>query len=277
MSARVRWQARANQPPTRTLRPLLLGGLAPPAVTTFSLLNGVEGTNATTLTGGSGGNTTTDGDYFDAINTSGTAPDGLTFDTGVFHGGASSAKFDSTNTGNEYVEWSTQMPDNTSGTFFARCYLYIGAYPTGSNSKLIRLLDSTATEAANVTLNTTGTLRTIDSVANQGGLTTTLSLNTWYRVECSFPLSASGTLLLRLFYGANLEGTTPDEETNNTSADTQTATGDFASVRFGNTGIGAVTYMDDFGASNITWLGPRAPATSYAPVDPFMMAGFFGG
>jgi hypothetical protein len=239
-----------------------------------TLNNGVEGSNATALTQGSGGNTTTDGNYFDIINKGGSGDD-ITFDTAIEHRGNSSAKSISTATGGEYMGWTTQWTDQAANKIWVRAYIYITTLPSTA-ARIIRIYDAATAEMAYVRLGTSGKLGINDSASQLAETTGSLGTGAWHRVEAEFTIGVAGTCKLRWFTGANLEGTTADEEVtlNNANTIVTIPTGRMtAEIRYGSSTAGTVAYWDDMGVTNVGWLGPRFDAILAHTADAVIVAG----
>jgi len=225
-----------------------------------TLNNHFDGTDATVLTAGSGGNTVAGGDYFDTVNGSG-AGDTIEFDTARYHSSPSSALLVSTTTGNEYVEWTTQLSDTTD-TVYVRAYIYVATGVASSADKFIRLFDSNGTEVAFMGFDVNPRLRIGDSVTFAEASSGTFTTGAWYRLEMAVPIGNSVTINARLFTGANLDGTSADHAWAQTTADTSVLAGNIASIRFGNSIAGPTISLDDVAFSTSDWLGPYVTATT---------------
>lgn len=226
------------------------------------LRNGFEGSNGTSLTAGSGGNTVDGGDYFDTVNFSGAAPDNVTFSTTQKHNGSTSGKFDSTNTGLEYVEWTTQWP-TTSSTCYGRAYVY--PVSQGSTNKFFKFIDSSSNEIACMSMSASGRFQIHDLTTFQQGAVQ--GTGAWYRVEFEVPIGNSVTITAKIFKGANLDGITADETITMAGADTQAIPADNDRIRIGNNTNGTIWYFDDVGASDVNWLGPTMSVASWLSED----------
>lgn len=219
-----------------------------------TLENGMEGTDGTVVTTGNSGS---DGDAFDSVVGTGAAPDTIEYDTATKHGGSSSILANSTNTGNEYVEWDASWPTETTEVW-VRAYVYITTSTSGAANQVIRLQDSAGTTVA---------VFRLDAARNPGigGLVTTtepsgppvMPLNEWMRFEMHVPIGNSVTITGRVFLGSNVDGTTPDYEWTQSSSDTDNGNSNIDRVRFGNSTATPVIQLDDVGITNNTWMGPR--------------------
>ena len=225
-----------------------------------TLENHFDGTDGTVLTAGSGGNTVAGGNYFDVVNGTGTAPDTIEFDTSRFHSSPSSVLMNSTNTGNEYLEWTSQLTDLTT-TLYVRAYIYVVTGIASSADKFIRIYDSTPTEVAFMGFDATPRLRVGDSAGTftEAGVGT-FATGAWYRVEMAIPVGNSVTITGRIFAGANLDGVTADTEWTQAASDTVLTPGNIAAVRFGNSIAVPVVQMDDVAVSTAGWIGPYVVA-----------------
>jgi len=194
------------------------------------------------------------------VNGTGTAPDTIEFDTSRFHSSPSSVLMNSTNTGNEYLEWTSQLTDLTT-TLYVRAYIYVVTGIASSADKFIRIYDSTPTEVAFMGFDATPRLRVGDSAGTftEAGVGT-FATGAWYRVEMAIPVGNSVTITGRIFAGANLDGVTADTEWTQAASDTVLTPGNIAAVRFGNSIAVPVVQMDDVAVSTAGWIGPYVVA-----------------
>lgn len=105
-------------------------------------------------------------------------------------------------------------------------------------------------------------VRNASATLTNGTTTKSFVANEKFRWELLYNLSTTAaTATLRLFYGANLHGTTPDETLDATGV-TTTATADQAD--FGNiSGVpSAGSYWDEIKGSTLGWIGPPAQPTA---------------
>jgi hypothetical protein len=125
-----------------------------------------------------------------------------------------------------------------------------------------------STAAFDVRVTTGGNLNIRIPSTSRHTSTTTLTDNTWYRLEIHAVGvdAATDTTAVdaRLFYGANLEGSTPDESFGDSTAyDTAGTAGTFGRISFGvvvsNT---AAMNVDSVGYSDVAWLGSVVPAAT---------------
>lgn len=244
-----------------------------------ALANNLEGgsANETAMTQGSGGNTGgASGDYFDVLNGgSGAAPTGdrKVFSTAHAAHGSYSMLMYSGASGGEYAAWTTQVGTITSGTLYIRAYFWLDTAAPSAANKMIRVMDSGGVEAAFFRCDAAPNPGIGDSAGTFTEPSGPVVLNTgqWYRVELKIPHGDVVTITGRLFYGANLDGTTADVEWTQASSDTKTTTGNFAEVRFGNSLAGTVTYYDDVAISTVDWIGPVASSSNISASDTFTM------
>lgn len=238
-----------------------------PSITEFTLYNSADGgSDEVTVTTSD----VTSGDAWSAVNNnSGTGE--VKWDTAKSHSGANSIRFTGGTTGGAFVRWDRTVGGQVS---YSRGYLW---WPTlAANNTICQPMNS-GSGCASIRANfTSNKLEILDSTVT--GPTASLkvfSANEQVRIETRvFHDTAAGTIDCRLFYGANLDGTTPDETLTQTGKNTQAACDGF---RWGsiNTG-GATLWWDDFGFSNLNWLGPVVVGGSTDMLDPFGMSGFFG-
>lgn len=137
--------------------------------------------------------------------------------------------------------------------FYSRMYFRLAAYPTGQSLYLMHIRDSGAVESSNVKVSTAGKISLSNlnnAVATTAGA---LPLNQWIRAEV-FWNRAAGTQTLQLYYGANVEGTTPDDTLTGAAGGSSTA----VDVGFGAVYAPKTGYhvdIDDTAVSAAGWLG----------------------
>jgi hypothetical protein len=211
------------------------------------------GTDETQLTGGSGGNTVSGGDYFDTIggNTGTTPNDRVVYSSAQKAHGTYSVLIDSDTSGGEYVEWSTQWPNETTQVD-VRFYFRVTTFPASAANKICRMFDNLGNEAAFFRVDTAPNPGIGDSAGTftEPSGPVVLTANTWYRCEMHVPIGNSVTITCDLYAGGNMDGTTPDYSWSQAASDTLAAGGDIASIRFGNSVAGTNIYVDDVGIRN---------------------------
>jgi hypothetical protein len=226
------------------------------------LTNSAEGgTNGTTLTGGSGGNTGgASGDYFDSVTT--VASGTLAFDNAESdpHGSLSIKVATGATAGQSMVAWSTQMGSQT--TVWFRIYLYYSALPT-VQSRIFSAIQTASLCSGLYLQASTGKLWSGNSSGGQIFiLTNAIPTGKWFRIEGFVTGSATvGQTELKLF--ANADDTSPLET--KTSAATQATTGPPNLYQFGATNsIASVPahWLDDLGLSNTGYIGPAGASTA---------------
>ena len=222
-----------------------------------------HGTNGTTLTGGSGGNTAGTGDSFldsVTIGTGGTLAFSSAF---AAHGLLSAKAATGATAAGTYMTWSTSLGSVT--TLYGRIYLNLSAAPAATDA-IIQFRDGAGGWAGGIQLTTGLQLAVQDTVfTTLNTLTTVLATGTWYRVEWKLAASgaSAGQVTVSLYAGDN---TVPAETWTSPGTATigGTATG---SVLFGWTGAHAsqpAAYLDDLGLSTAGYLGPAAGAPGAA-------------
>ena len=97
-----------------------------------------------------------------------------------------------------------------------RFYIRPGTLPP-SNTSIFILDNASATTLAGLQLSTTGRLRIRNGVTLTATSTTTIAQNQWTRIEWSYN-GVAGQQSVRIFTGANLEGTVADEQITNQGA-----------------------------------------------------------
>jgi hypothetical protein len=191
--------------------------------------------------GSNGANITTANTGFDAV--SGTPP---VFDTTAYQG-SFAAKFSSSST-------TITVRRTYSGGLVSTMYhlFYVRQLANPSAAMVVAQQRASGTNRHQVRILATGELQLRNGTTAVAQTTLQLAANTWYRVEWKI---VTGTeQRLRVFTGANIEGTTPDEEI---SGAANQGTGD-------NTLFGLITaatwtgWIDMVRADPTNWLGPIA-------------------
>lgn len=143
-------------------------------------------------------------------------------------------------------------------TPYRQDYYKIGALPTGSACILTRaFIGVGVTNAASYQLTTAGKFQNLDAGSASGSASShTFAAGDVVRV--AWKIEPGGATTLRMFWGANLEGTTPDE----TVTGTCTATGLIQQYRDGAiTSTTVDYYRDDVDVSDSDWPAPRTSGT----------------
>jgi hypothetical protein len=185
--------------------------------------------------------------------------------------------------------------NKSSGTAYTRFYFRTDTPTPGSDTVIAGTASSGGTSAWTITLLTTGALRLTNSpTAGTADTTTTLSADTWYRIEVRHLIhNSAGELELRLFTG---DETSALETESFTGVDTSPGAGTGISEwSFGKATAVAGTHSyddiainDDSGAFQTSWCGPgkiyllkpdgdvtnewedeTAGASTYANIDDF--------
>lgn len=151
--------------------------------------------------------------------------------------------------------------------FYSRMYFRLNAYPSGQSLYLMHIRDTGGVEMSNVKVSTAGKI----SISNLNNAVATtagaLPLNQWIRAEV-FWNRAAGTQTLRLYYGANVEGNTPDDTLSGAAGGSSTASDiGFGAVYAPKTGY--YVDMDDTAVSATAWLGSAVvvPGSSIPPIS----------
>jgi hypothetical protein len=225
------------------------------------LFNTFEGgTDGTTITtSNSGGDS---GTAFTFVNAVGTRR----FNAANARHGSMGVELDAPAGEVPYLMWrSTAWPGST--TAWVRMYFKLTDV-TGTNFTIMqfRRADGTAI-GTDVRVTTASKITLRPNISTQYTSSTTLSTNTWYRLEIQLDSNSStGHIQARLFYGANLEGATPDESFGSATDNWNTGDGTVGGWSFGlvsNPGTNTM-FMDSVGISDVGWIGSADPAT---PLD----------
>lgn len=187
----------------------------------FRLVNTFEGDTAGAVLPSAGqenGSGQRSGNAFDRIG----GGAGVIADNTQFMHGALSGKLNlGSNSGG--VGWMQQSIVSGPTTAYLRLYFRIETLP-GSAARWLVFADSGAVNAlATVILRTDGKLDLADSTFTpRATSTTTLTTGQWYRIEVKLVSNVTtGSLDVRLFTGANVEGVTADETVSFSGQNTQ--------------------------------------------------------
>lgn len=116
-----------------------------------------------------------------------------------------------------------------------------------------------ATTRARLKLNIAGTFTIQNGVTAVGTSTTVLSADTWCRLEWELN-GGAGTQTLRIFVGANVEGTTPDETVGPFTFNAGTFDRQMDGMVVAPTAAKTI-YIDNVAGDDATWLGPVGGTT----------------
>lgn len=227
---------------------------APTVSTALIRLNTFNGGSdgATITTANSGG---TSGDAFDVVTN---AP---VFATAAARHGSLGMRAALSGTTQADVRWSTSFGSQSS--FATRDYFKIDATPTAV-TRLFETYNTAGTVPLwGVGVNTAGKLvvRNIGTgTTAPGGLSSaTITLNTWHRYEIT-SATWNGTdwsIVVALFLGTNVEGTSADETLTTTGGLTLGAVGHYC---FGAHAPSAITFTADHDSIGVTNGAPFGPA-----------------
>jgi hypothetical protein len=208
------------------------------------------GSNGTTLTQGSGGNTGgSSGDFLDSVSVGTGAT--VAFSTAqAAHGSVSMNTVTTGTSALAYAGWTLA----SVASDFSRAYCRFATLP--SAQQLFMRYLSSGSQSVRVNVTTAGLIE-IRNAANTvvGTTTSAISANSWFRVELSVTFSATvGAVTLRLYLTPD-STTISDSLTLSSLALTATA----SELRFG---IGAAMantsseFFDDIATEGATWHGP---------------------
>jgi len=215
------------------------------------------GSDTTTITTGNSGGSS--GTAFDAV---GAPVSGSTLafsTTHAVHGSLSAKIGTGTTADTPYVSWTSNV---AALTVYFRIYLWFDANP-GSNTNILRALNSSDQTMASLRVNTTGKLQMLNSANSAAGSASTnaVPLGQWFRIEWKvFSDASAGTLDTRLYNTADSLSIT--ETVSATSVNTRG--GNNSRYRYGIinsiSSIGPF-WFDDIGVSDSDWMGPSVVAT----------------
>lgn len=208
------------------------------------------GSNGTTLTQGSGGNTGgTSGDFLDNVSVGTGAT--VAFSTAQAAHGTVSMNAVTTGTSSlAYAGWTLA----SVASDFSRTYCRFASLP--SAQQLFMRYLSSGSQSVRVNVTTTGTIEVRNAANTVVGTTTSaISANSWFRVELSVTFSATvGAVTLRLYL-------TPDSTTisDSLTLSSLALTASASELRFGVGAAMANTssmFFDDIATEGATWHGP---------------------
>src|SRR6266568_693984 len=225
----------------------------------LTLLNNFEeGSNGTTLIGGSGGNTAgTNENYLDSVNI-GTGNTLIFDNTHVAHGTLACKVATGSGGGAAYCSWIASLGTQTVQTWF-ETYLYFPANPVAGLQCVVYVPGSGT--SFNVRVTTGGLIQLYNSTTLLLSFTNAVALNQWVRIEgYCVPNTSTGSVSCSLYNSA--DSTTATETHTISSLNTGSS---ITAVRFGqynNIAINGPFWIDNIGVSTVGALGPAS--TSFA-------------
>lgn len=158
--------------------------------------------------------------------------------------------------GGNYIGWTTAF--GTLTDHYGRMYLYY--QNDWGSSGFVAFLSGTATRAAGF-IRTSGLIELRDDSNLQKAITTiSLTANAWNRIEWHLVANGTtGSFEMKIFVGANVDGTTPDETISATGLNTGINTDE---VQFGILNGAVVTaWLDNLVAAATAYPGPYVSVT----------------
>ena len=218
------------------------------------------GSNGTVITAANSG--ATSGDAFDNVYAGGTGS--AEYDTDITINDSVSALLNVSSGAYRQLAWIASMP--STGEVWTRMYFRVDDPTPAANTIIQQYRESdTTTIGCDVRINTGGTITLRAPSTARYTSTTVLSADTVYRLEVHVVSSATvGHIEARLFYGANLEGTTPDESFGSPTANWDTGNGTVGGFVFGVCTNPTQTWnltIDDVAISDASWIGPSGSVT----------------
>lgn len=219
------------------------------------------GTSGNSLAGslnlGYGNLGTADGMLFDSVTIG--ASQAITYDTAVAHSGTQSCKIVTGGTTNCFGQWaSSGLLTSPATQQWFRLYLYQTANPSATHQVFAFLVSGT--RAADVVINGNGTMAIRDASGTvQITTTSTVPLNTWFRIEGYVTSSATAGQVELKLYNSPDSPTATETQTSGTSLNT--TGGALNQARFGlaTGGVSGLTWwMDDVAVSVTGYIGPGA-------------------
>ena len=235
----------------------------------FTRSNTAEGgSNGTTVTQGSGGNSGgTSGHYFDVVTIAGSNT--LKFSSAQSLKGSLAYELVGASNSEVFLEWGvqSQIPGPQPVTFL-RAYVYTPSTPTAARNMFrFRGPLPTLAQQAMLRIDFTGgganrkfVIRGTDGSTNRWTSSANEPLDSLYRIEMAY----STTLGARVRFFSSPESTSPTEDSDWIT--TGIGTTDTSYIQCGAGGTQTTygtTYLDDIGLSNTDWLGPSAAGQTF--------------
>lgn len=148
---------------------------------------------------------------------------------------------------------------------YNRYYVYPLSNPSASTYIMSARNNANTIKAADLRINTDGTVAARDSIATTIVSTgTSLALNAWNRIEWAVSPATSGSYqYLRLFVGSNVDGSTPDFQSLAGTCSTSGAT-DIGRFVYGLTASTTYEYyFDTIDVDDTAWVGPLTPVSNF--------------
>lgn len=186
----------------------------------------------------------------------------VTTTTAQFAHGTKSVKLDITPSSSlQGVMWDeTAFRINTATTVYLRFYFRLESH-TNLNHRWVTIGSSGGLDyLGGLLLKPNGTFDLTDATVTGRATSSVLSLNQWYRVEIQLVSHATnGSMTVRLFTGANLEGTTPSETVSYTNQNTNGNPAQW--FNFGGTSASGTfgMWLDSAEVTDLGWPGPFVP------------------
>lgn len=168
-----------------------------------------------------------------------------------------------------YTDWQNVAGANNAAS--ARVYVYLTGLPS-ANTRLLSLLDSTNATQGSVSILSTGALQ-VQRAAAATAFTTasSLSLNTWYRIEFAVTnaTATTGSGTLATFLG---DSSTPEAGLSDSITSVNFGTAALSNMRLGRiaaSGTMTTFYVDDpaFATATSTLLGPAGSSVGLPVQD----------
>lgn len=186
----------------------------------------------------------------------------VTTTTAQFVHGTKSIKLDiSTSSSLQGVMWDdTSFRVTTATTSYMRFYFRLESLPSVTHRWVTIGSAGGAAYIGGLLLKANGTFDLADASVTGRATSSTLALNQWYRMEIQMVSHASaGSMTVRLFTGANLDGITPDETISYTNRNTDGAAAQWFNIG-GTQAAGTFgMWLDCAEVNDLDWPGPFAP------------------
>jgi hypothetical protein len=186
----------------------------------------------------------------------------VTTTTAQFVHGTKSVKLDvSTSSSLQGVMWDeTAFRVTTATTSYMRFYFRLESLPNVTHRWVTFGSSGGAAYLGGLLLKANGTFDLADASVTGRATSSTLALNQWYRMEIQMVSHVSaGSMTVRLFTGANLEGGTPNETISFTNQNTNGAAAQWFNI--GGTQAAGIfgMWLDSAEVNDLDWPGAFVP------------------
>lgn len=148
---------------------------------------------------------------------------------------------------------------SATNILYSRFYFRLSAYPVGQSAIIMESRDVSAADTSNVKVRADGKISVSDGGNAVGTSAAAIPLNQWIRVEVLWDRSV-GSQTMQLYYGANVDGATPDEVLTGAASNSSTV----VDYMIGAVFVPKTNYVVDIDDTAISMTGWLGAATSVA-------------